>query len=158
MKQYRGTFRGVLLPVVLLAVLLILAGCSAAPAPVTTAPSPATIPTPAPIPAPATAPAQGTSITINLITQNMAFDMKVITVQAGADVTVNFENKDKIGHNLAVYTDKSAAKSIFVGEVITSKAVVYKFKAPETPGTYFFRCDPHAATMNGDFVVTSARP
>jgi plastocyanin len=152
MKQYGGRFRRFLITGVLLVILLIVAGCGANPSPVSTAPPPATVPTPAPVPV------QGKSVTINLVTQNMAFDTKVITVPAGADVTVNFENKDKIGHNLAVYTDKSAAKSIFVGEVITSKAVVYKFKAPETPGTYFFRCDPHAAIMNGDFVVTSAKP
>jgi plastocyanin len=83
---------------------------------------------------------QGKSETINLVTQNMAFDTKLITVPVGVEVTVNFENKDKIGHNLAVYMDKSAAKSIFIGEIISSKAVVYNFRAPEhpcSPGTVY---------------------
>ncbi len=87
----------------------------------------------------------------------MAFDRKTISVPPGADVTVTFENKDKAPHNLAVYLDKSAAKVIFVGEVITGpKTITYHFTAPADPGTYFFRCDVHAATMFGDFIVTSA--
>jgi len=86
----------------------------------------------------------------------MAFDKATITVPAGADVTVVFNNKDRVPHNVAVYETKAAAKAIFVGEVFTGpKTINYRFTAPSIPGTYFFRCDVHPATMTGDFVVTS---
>jgi plastocyanin len=45
-------------------------------------------------------------------------------------------------------------KPIFVGQIITgpSATIDYKFTAPITPGTYFFRCDVHPS-MNGSFIV-----
>jgi plastocyanin len=85
----------------------------------------------------------------------MSFDKSIITVPPGADVTVVFNNKENIPHNLAVYTNASATTVIFRGDIITGpKTIEYKFKAPTTPGTYFFRCDVHPTSMNGDFTVT----
>lgn len=139
----------ILLPIIVLGILIILLGCTSSPSP-TPAPTPSQPPTTTPS-------SSQTTITINLTAQGMAFDRKTISVSAGADVTVIFENKDKAPHNLAVYTDKSAAKGIFVGEVMTGpKTITYRFTAPTTPGTYFFRCDVHPATMIGDFIVTNA--
>ena len=138
----------ILLPIIVLGILIILLGCTSSPSP-TPAPTPSQPPTTTPS-------SSQTTVTINLTAQGMAFDRKTISVSAGADVTVIFENKDKVPHNLAVYTDKSAAKGIFVGEVITGpKTITYRFTAPATPGTYFFRCDVHPATMIGDFIVTN---
>jgi plastocyanin len=124
--------------------LVVLAACSSttatitAPAPTTTTPSSTT----------------GQSITINLVAQGMAFDQKTITVPVGAQVTMNFNNKDSVPHNFALYTDSSATKSIFVGEIISGpKTITYTFTAPATPGSYFFRCDVHPTSMSGTFVV-----
>jgi plastocyanin len=139
----------ILLSIIVLGILIILLGCTS---------SPSSTPAPTPSQPPTTTPSSSqTTVTINLTAQGMAFDRKTISVSAGADVTVIFENKDKVPHNLAVYTDKSAAKGIFVGEVITGpKTITYRFTAPTNPGTYFFRCDVHPATMIGDFIVTNA--
>ncbi|MCE5338314.1 MAG: PQQ-binding-like beta-propeller repeat protein [Methanomicrobiaceae archaeon] len=103
----------------------------------------------------ATGAAGGGTTTIDLTAENIAFDQSTITVPAGANVTVNFNNKDSgIPHNFAVYTDSSAAEKIFVGEIITGPATTtYTFTAPSTPGTYFFRCDDHPQQMTGDLVV-----
>ncbi|MCM2465009.1 hypothetical protein DIC75_01535 [Methanoculleus sp. CWC-02] len=93
-------------------------------------------------------------VTVAIAAENFAFSMKTITVPAGAGVTVNFDNRDDgTPHNVAVYTDSSAATAIFVGEIVTGPdQATYTFTAPETPGTYFFRCDVHPS-MNGDFIV-----
>lgn len=107
----------------------------------------AVTPTPTPTPTP------GQNVTINLIAQNISFDKSTITVPAGASVTINFDNKDSIPHNFALYTDSSARTSIFVGQIITSTTTTYKFTAPTTPGNYFFRCDVHPTSMTGTFVV-----
>ncbi len=65
----------------------------------------------------------GGAATVDLIAENLAFDTSTITVPAGAEVTVNFDNQDDgIPHNVAVYTDSSAAEEIFVGEIITGGA------------------------------------
>lgn len=91
----------------------------------------------------------------SLTAQNIAFDKSSITVQAGARITINFTNKDSgIPHNFSVYTDSSATKSIFTGQIISGPAVTaYTFTAPITPGSYFFRCDVHPTTMTGTLIV-----
>jgi plastocyanin len=96
------------------------------------------------------------SVTIGLIAKNIAYNTTTITVPAGADVTVNFDNEDaNVPHNFAVYTDSSASTAIFKGEIITGpNKTTYSFVAPSTPGTYFFRCDVHPTIMTGQFIVT----
>ncbi len=126
--------------VTLAVVLLSLAALSAC--------GPKATPTPTP-----TATPTGPNIAIDLIAQDMAFDKSTITVTAGASVTINFDNKDHVSHNFALYTDSSATHSIFVGTIIAASQTAYKFTAPSTPGNYFFRCDVHPTTMTGTFVV-----
>ncbi len=94
------------------------------------------------------------SVTINIVSVNMAFDLSTITVPAGAEVTINLDNQDEgIPHNVSFYTDSSAAEAIFVGDLITGPdKVTQTFTAPDTPGTYYFQCDVHPF-MNGAFVV-----
>ena len=95
-------------------------------------------------------------MTISISAKNIAFDTKNITVPAGADVTVIFDNQDSgIPHNFAVYTTPAATSLIFRGDVVTGpKTIPYNFMAPTTPGTYFFRCDIHPTIMTGTFTVT----
>ncbi|MDK2890186.1 MAG: hypothetical protein PWR21_818 [Methanoculleus sp.] len=96
----------------------------------------------------------GNATMVNITAQDNAFDLDTITVPAGANVTMAFDNRDDgIPHNVAVYTDASAVEEIFVGEIIAGPAgTTYTFTAPSDPGTYYFRCDVHPF-MNGDFVV-----
>jgi len=150
-----------LLVLTLIMALVVLAACSSttatttAPAPTTTMPPPTTTTNTTPVPTTTTpSSTTGQSITINLVAQGMAFDQKTITVPASAQVTMNFNNKDGLPHNFALYNDSSATKSIFVGEIISGpKTITYTFTAPATPGNYFFRCDVHPTNMTGTFVV-----
>jgi predicted lipoprotein with Yx(FWY)xxD motif/plastocyanin len=107
---------------------------------------------------PTTSSTPGAAVNISLTAQSFSFDKSSITVTAGAGVTINFNNKDSgTPHNFALYTNSSAATSIFVGQTITGPStVVYTFTAPTAPGTYFFRCDVHPTTMTGSFIVTAA--
>ncbi len=97
------------------------------------------------------------TVTIDLVAQNMAFNMKTITVTAGATVVVNFNNKDTgTAHNFAVYQNQSGGgtKAVLVGETITGpKTTTYTFTAPAAGGSYFFECDVHPSQMNGTFIV-----
>jgi plastocyanin len=95
------------------------------------------------------------NVTRDLVAKDFAFNTSTITVPAGANVTVNFDNQDaSVGHNFAVYDSASMKKTIFKGEIVIGpKKIVYTFKAPEEPGTYHFQCDPHAQKMKGDFIV-----
>lgn len=94
------------------------------------------------------------SVSIELSADNTAFDKNTITVPAGAKVTITFSNMDIVPHNFALYETSAATSSIFVGGIINgSETVEYMFTAPDTPGTYFFRCDVHPTIMTGDFIV-----
>jgi plastocyanin len=103
---------------------------------------------------PAPAPG-GQAVTVNISSLNYRFDKSNITVPAGANVTMVYENKEAVPHNVAIYTTPAATEVIFKGEVITGpKTITYNFIAPTTPGDYFFRCDVHPAVMTGTFTVT----
>lgn len=97
--------------------------------------------------------AAGQAVTIDLTAEGFAFDKSIITVPAGASVTILFTNMDNAPHNFALYTDSSAQTSIFVGRIITNSTATYTFTAPSTPGNYFFRCDVHPTMMTGTFIV-----
>jgi glucose/arabinose dehydrogenase/plastocyanin len=99
-------------------------------------------------------PGAGAATTVNISADNLAFDTGTITVPAGAEVTMVFDNQDDgVPHNVAVYDSPLRAEQIFVGEIIDGPAeITYTFTAPEEPGTYYFQCDVHP-DMNGDFIV-----
>jgi plastocyanin len=91
---------------------------------------------------------------VKIKAENFAFDRSTITVAAGSQVIVEFENRDRVGHNMAFYTSPSLSTLIYRGEIITGpRTIMYTFTAPQTPGTYYFHCDPHPY-MNGKFIVT----
>jgi plastocyanin len=91
---------------------------------------------------------------IKIKAENFAFDRSTITVPAGSQVIIEFENKDLVGHNMAFYTSPSLSTLIYRGEIITGpRTIIYTFTAPSTPGTYYFHCDPHPS-MDGQFIVT----
>lgn len=158
------------IPVTALALLivacLLIAGCTTGPGPVTptptavptTATAEPTSPTGSPTPAGTTVPAPTAPtgpVVIDLVAQGYAFDTRTITVPAGSEVRIQFNNQDADRHNFALYEDRAATRPIFVGELITGpRTITYSFTAPALPGTYHFQCDPHASFMNGDFIVT----
>jgi len=147
----------IILSLVLVLVLAACAGSTITTTTQTTTPAPTPTPTPTFTTTQTTTPAPTpTPVSINLISKNIAFNMGTITVLAGSTVTINFDNQDSgIGHNFSLYKDSSAPlPAIFRGQIITGpKEIIYTFTAPTTPGTYFFRCDPHPTTMNGNFIV-----
>ena len=100
----------------------------------------------------------GKTLELTLTAKNIAFDQKTITVPAGAHIKLLFKNQDaNVPHNFALYDSSEAKTNYFKGQIIKGVSeITYEFDAPATPGTYFFRCDPHAQIMNGDFVVQPA--
>jgi len=150
----------------ILVLLIVLTGCLAIAGCTTNSPVPTFTPTPSPpiTPAPSASGSPVTSaptgggqtVNINLVALNLAFDQSTITVPAGSHVVMIFDNQDSgVVHNFALYTDSTASKKIFVGDLITGpKKITFTFDAPSAPGTYFFRCDIHPTTMVGTFVVT----
>jgi plastocyanin len=85
--------------------------------------------------------------------RNVAFDPGAVHLPAGQASRLFFRNLDGAPHNVAVYSDSSAAQSLFVGATITNSATVYE--VPALPaGHYFLRCDVHPS-MTGSVDVGS---
>lgn len=95
------------------------------------------------------------NVTISLVAKDFSFNTSTISVPAGSNVTINFDNQDaNVRHNFAVYDSSAMKKTIFKGELLMGpKKITYSFDAPNDPGTYRFQCDPHAGMMFGQFIV-----
>ena len=102
-------------------------------------------------PGPATCSPNGTALTITAFDNK--FDKDCLAAPAGQDFTVEFSNLDRgIPHNLAIYEDETARKSLFKGELIDGPGKGTYSVPGLQAGTFFFRCDPHPE-MNGTFIV-----
>lgn len=97
--------------------------------------------------------------TLSVSAANLAFDAKQLVLKSGAPLVINFDNKDTVPHNLAVYRTPQDAQaqtgSLFKGTLIDGGATTTYRVPPLQPGTYFFQCDIHP-TMNGGVNVEEA--
>jgi plastocyanin len=83
--------------------------------------------------------------------QGNSFVEKTIELPGGQPTRVFLRNLDGQPHNIAIYTDSTASRALFVGENVTNAALVYAVPALD-PGEYFFRCDVHPS-MTGSVTV-----
>jgi plastocyanin len=89
---------------------------------------------------------------LHVTAQGIRFDQATLTAAAGQPLTIVFDNKDSVPHNIAIFDSSAMTKSYFHGTVVTGpKTVTYSVPALQ-PGTYYFHCDVHP-TMNGTLVV-----
>lgn len=82
------------------------------------------------------------------------FDTDCLAAPAGEDFTIDFDNQDTgVPHNVSIYTDESAAQSLFVGDIITGDdQITYEPDPIDDPANYYFHCDVHP-NMSGTFSV-----
>jgi plastocyanin len=122
----------------------------------TAEPEPEPEPEPDPTASPDESPGGGDATAVTVVAQGTSFDTDRIEANAGARVVVTLQNQDPVPHNIAFYTDDSAEEQIFATEQISGPDAETRgrFRAPDEPGDYFFRCDVHPQQMTGTFVVS----
>ncbi len=81
------------------------------------------------------------------------FSTDSLTLTAGEDTALEFKNDDSVEHNFAIYTNESADKDLFVGEIIGGGSSTTYDIPPLDKGEYFFRCDLHPTAMTGTVIV-----
>lgn len=96
--------------------------------------------------------ASAAAVTIGLVAENVAFDKDRIEAPAGAAIAIEFDNRDMVEHNFALYRDEQMRSPIFQGTLIGRGSTTYTFTAPSQPGSYYFFCNPHPI-MKGVFEV-----
>ena len=108
-----------------------------------------------PEPSPTTGGETGQVAERSLVAKDLEFSEDELRVRAGVTVRLTLVNEDPVEHNFALYESEDAEDAIFVGELFSGPGTerVYEFHAPEEPGEYSFRCDPHAELMTGSLIV-----
>jgi plastocyanin len=95
----------------------------------------------------------GNSLTISA--KHNTFDKECLAAPADTQFTIAFNNQDSDIHNVSIYDKDHSDEVLFKGEVIYGpKSITYSVP-PQPEGTYEFRCDPHADSMIGTFIVGS---
>ena len=98
----------------------------------------------------------GTALSISA--RNDTFERDCLAAPADTPFEIAFNNQDDDIHNVSIYDKDHGDKALFTGEVIYGpKTITYSVPA-QAEGTYQFRCDPHADSMIGTFIVGSGRP
>jgi plastocyanin len=87
--------------------------------------------------------------------ENFGFDTDEIRLTAGEETLVYFDNRDAEGHNVSIYRE-AGGEQLFGGEIVGGGGITYRIP-PLEPGTYHFQCDPHPV-MSGTVVVEEASP
>ena len=80
------------------------------------------------------------------------FDTAEIALPPEAPVTITFENRDPVPHNLSIYTAPGGDPIFQETPVPGPTTVEYSFTSP-APGEYYFQCDVHPTTMSGTVTV-----
>jgi len=87
---------------------------------------------------------------IKISAENIAFSTNRLEVPAGQPFIIEFENKEAVQHNLAIY---DGSKELFRGEIFAGpKTVRYNVPALKA-GEYKFLCDVHPTAMFGTVVA-----
>ena len=86
--------------------------------------------------------------TVDITTQNIAFNPAQITVPDGETVKFKLDNKDQVEHNLTI-EQLQVDQDVEAGETATVKT---KSKVPA--GTYQFFCEYHPQQMKGTLTVS----
>ncbi len=97
-------------------------------------------------PSPTSPPSAPRAASLTVTARNVRFEQTELTVDAGAQVTLTFDNQDSVSHNIDIVG--VAKTDVFAGpgqRTIT-------FTAP-SPGTYAYRCDVHPGAMQGTLTV-----
>jgi plastocyanin len=90
---------------------------------------------------------------LQISAQNLQFDTDCLAVEAAQPYSIDFQNQDAAPHNVAVYTDESAAEALLQGDIVDGgQSTTYEGDPIPEPGDLYFQCDIHP-TMNGTFVV-----
>ncbi len=90
--------------------------------------------------------------TLSIAARDIKFDKNCLAAPANQELTVNFDNKELVPHNVAI-RNQAGDGDLFSGEVFSGpKTVTYRVKGL-APGTYKFWCSVHPSQMQGTFLV-----
>jgi plastocyanin len=90
---------------------------------------------------------------LRIVASNTRFDTDCLTGTADQPLTLTYENKDQIGHNLVFVPDHSATDPMFRVDIFQGPRTQTLNVPAQKAGTYAFHCEVHPGVMRGTFVV-----
>lgn len=97
-------------------------------------------------------PEETTSATrLTLVAEDVAFDTNVLTAPAGEEVTMEYDIRDVVPHNLHIITDSGEEPKT---EVQAGPAMQTLTFTIDKPGSYTYVCDVHPEQMKGTLKVS----
>lgn len=95
--------------------------------------------------------AAGGGNSVDVKTEDFAFNPTEITVPAGEPITFNFTNADSAPHTFTLYVDEEFTQALNGGSATESAPqITVAFVAP---GGYYFRCEIHPLQMQGELTA-----
>jgi plastocyanin len=98
---------------------------------------------------------QGASLEIST-PSGTQYDKNELDATTGQQITVKYTNNSTTPHNVH-FNNGPDANSPSLGQTNIAagpnNVQTVSFKAPSTPGSYYFHCDVHPTVMNGHLVV-----
>jgi plastocyanin len=89
---------------------------------------------------------------VEVASTNSRFVPASLSAPASTPFEIRFRNNDSgVPHNVALYSDSSAAQMLFRSATFAGPATRVFGVRGLRAGTYFLRCDLHATTMTGTF-------
>jgi plastocyanin len=91
--------------------------------------------------------------TLSIVASDTKFNAACLAAPANQAVTLSYENKDTIGHSIAILESHTATEVLFRADIFTGPRTM-TFNIPALrAGTYAFHCEVHPAVMKGTFAV-----
>lgn len=91
-----------------------------------------------------------------IVANGQAFDRAELSVPAGHEFPLLFENRESAPHNVNIL-DVASGESLFAGEIFGGSGT-RTYQVPAIPaGTYRFRCDVHP-DMAGTLIAVASAP
>ena len=88
---------------------------------------------------------------VKLSAENIRYDLKALTVPAGASFTIEFTNKDSVPHNVGIYQGNT---EVFRGDPVNGAGTISYVVPALAAGDYKFICDYHPVpAMSGTLTV-----
>ncbi|MDQ4070431.1 MAG: cupredoxin domain-containing protein [Actinomycetota bacterium] len=99
-----------------------------------------------------TAHCEPSGTTLSITAEGTRFNTNCLAAPANRPFTINFDNKDRIAHNVQILESHSATEALFDAEIIPSGTRTLNVPALR-PGTFAFHCKIHPNQMSGTFIV-----
>lgn len=99
------------------------------------------------------APCSPSGSTVSIVASGTKFDKACLAAPANQPFTLNYDNRDRVTHNIVFLESHTSTEILFRAEIFMGPKTSTFNVAPLKAGTYVFHCEVHPGIMTGTLVV-----